>query len=152
MKKEEQQLRSDEAYTCIKEIEGRRRPIWPPLLRLITGCKEDELIPLALQYHRRVIQLFAEVARGSRPQGERPENVTELASELEELDFQPGETADEQTTPADLMSTLSSSLLSRPSQEECGSSIDGVASASDRCIRRHVIDKYCRKYVLKTPV
>ncbi|KAL5111465.1 Cyclin-B2-1 [Taenia crassiceps] len=134
-KTEGRQSQENQTYKRIQELremEKQRCPLWPPLLQHVTGYEEGELIPLALRYHRRALQLLAEAARGGQLQAEAEAETEKMELEIKEEMKAAGRSF---TRP------ISSS---RPRPAASRSSNERTTSPGGHNIRRHVISKYYR--------
>ncbi|KAL5971629.1 G2/mitotic-specific cyclin-B2, partial [Taenia solium] len=142
LKTKEQQPQENQTYKYIQELremEKQRCPLWPPLLQHVTGYEEGELIPLALQYHRRALQLLAEAARGGRLQSEVEEVEAETKTERVELEMKEVKMAEQSSA-----RPTSSPRQSRLRLAASRSSNERTTSPGGHNIRRHVISKYYR--------
>ncbi|VDK33030.1 unnamed protein product [Taenia asiatica] len=141
-KTKEQQPQENQTYKYIlelREMEKQRCPLWPPLLQHVTGYEEGELIPLALQYHRRALQLLAEAARGGRLQSEVEEVEAETKTKRVELEMKEVKMAEQSSA-----RPTSSPRQSRLRLAASRSSNERTTSPGGHNIRRHVISKYYR--------
>ncbi|VDM18481.1 unnamed protein product [Hydatigera taeniaeformis] len=132
-----QEIQVRKTINELREMEKLRCPLWPSLLQHVTGYEEEEVIPLALRYHRCALQLLAEAARGERLQAgsEEPEPSTqENCVEIKEE----ARTEESSTKPTP------SSRQSRPCLAVSRSSNERTTSPGGHNIRRHVISKYHR--------
>lgn len=137
-KTKEQENQTYKYIQELREMEKQRCPLWPPLLQHVTGYEEGELIPLALQYHRRAFQLLAEAARGGRLQAEVKE--TEVGTERVELKMKEKVKIVEQCSTRPTSSPRQLRLRLAASR----SSNERTTSPGGHNIRRHVISKYYR--------